>query len=142
MWQSLGWRQEYRGGGLSQTARIKPVQLQMHGQCLLLLSVWDRPTPLSSIPDFATLSKNYLATEYTSFYWVPYPDGITCIVRDVRDFSDFIQLELTIKDQDMEKRVKDYYASCGQVTERSGFSEFSRKYFWLFVHDCGYSFAA
>lgn len=73
--------------------------------------------------------KDYLATEYTSFYWVPYPDGITCSVRDVRNFSDFIMLDLEIKDQTIRKRVKDYYASQAQVSGCSVFYPFSNEYF-------------
>ena len=85
--------------------------------------------PAKSLTTHIHALNDYLATEYTLFYWVPYPDGITCSIRDVRDFSDFIQLDLEIKDQTIRKRVENYYASQAHVSERTVFHEFSSAYF-------------
>lgn len=73
--------------------------------------------------------KNYLATKFTAFYWVPYPDGIQCSVRDVRGFPDFVQLDLKIEDDAMMKKAKDYYASRAQTSDADAFYKLCCSYF-------------
>ena len=76
----------------------------------------------------------YRATATTSFYWVPFPDGIPCVVREVRPYADFIQLELTVEDEVSKKFVKNYYMDEAYGVSTVGvLHEFDNAYFSLCI---------
>lgn len=76
---------------------------------------------------------NYRATATTSFYWVTFPDGIPCVVREVRGYADFIQLELMVKDETTVKAVKNYYMDDVGAYTVGVMHEFDERYFSLVI---------
>lgn len=85
---------------------------------------------------------NFRATATTSFYWVPFPDGIPCIVREVKEYDDFIQLELNVKDEANVKVVKNYYMDDSDAYIVGVMNAFDDSYFSLAISMANPCYAA